>query len=321
MINAISLEPLRALTRRAACKIPDKAVAERFQALALAKLLKDESNFRPAMPGELKAPPDWAQRALERGDLVHIAHPSRGAAIRLHNVARRLGDTCKLAAFSVDERPKDAAHITQARAFLDKIDRADFDVTARKALYYARLLALWIEDIDSAPVCEPATADATPGRSWRRVQSISELRVIGREFYNCLARTTRGSSYGAMLRSGRAQFWVLRDASNAGMMVVMAPAPNAPYFTEVRGPRNARVNADDPDLQHLAAAIGIKPRDPPKPPTPTPPRPPAPPRSPAEIAAAIRARLVAAPGPDLVAARVRLLLQMRTRLLRSARAI
>jgi len=314
MPNAISIDPLRALTRRAGRKIPDRVVAARFEALALAQLVKDERNYRPAQPWEIQRGPDWVRQAHARGDLVCVAHPCRSAAARLHNVARRLADACRVAAFGMAERPRDGVVITAARAFLDKLDRASFDVVARKSLYYSRLLATWVDDLDSSPVCEEAAVHATLGRTWRRVTKVSSLRTLGREFCNCLARTTRNSSYGAMLRAGQAQFWVLRDGSGEGLMIAMAPAPRASYFTEVRGPRNARVTGEDPDLRELAIAIGVKPSDPPPPP-----RPPRPPATPVASAAVWlrRSRFQT----ELVVARERLIAQMRAHLLRSVRTL
>lgn len=307
MANALSIGPLRALARRTARKIPDRAVAARFEALTLAQLLQDERNFQPASDWDIDRGPEWAQQARDRGEALHIAHPCRSASMRMHNVARRLADTCRVAQLSDAEHPREAGLISAARQFLQTLDRANFEVTARKALYFSRLLASWVDDLDSSPVCEEASVRATLGRSWRRITSLTQLRTAGRKFCNCLARQSRRTSYGGMLCSGAAQFWELRDAGGEGMMLAMAPAPLAAYFTEVRGPRNAHVSPDDADLRQLALAIGVKPRDPPPPPEP-----------PAPARIAVWRRLANAPAPDLVAARVRLITQVRTHLLRSA---
>ena len=45
----------------------------------------------------------------------------------------------------------------------------------------------------------------------------------------------------------------------------MAPAPHATQFSEVKGPGNAHVSVDNPDLVELGIAIGVKPPPPPPP--------------------------------------------------------
>jgi hypothetical protein len=269
MPNVLDAEPMRAFVRRAGGKIADDKVAARFQRMAFERLLDDPRNFRPAAPAELEAAPDWARQAQARGEDIVVFTLHRGAASRLRGVARRLADACKLAA-ALEEatRQRDIAAMAAARDFLDKIDRASFEVAARKALYFSRQLASWTEDRDAEPACAAQTCAATQGRVWERITSVGALRAVGREFHNCLARATRSGSYGGMLRCGLAQFWVLRDAAGEGLIVAMAPAPQAAHFGEVRGPRNAPINCEHPDLVRLARFIGIPPADPPPPPTP-----------------------------------------------------
>ena len=273
MPNVLDAEPMRAFARRVGGKIGDEKAAARFERLAFERLLADARNFRAARPEELAAAPDWARQAQARGEDLHVFALHRGASARLHTVARRLADTCRVAEVeSAAQRPGERAIVIGARKFLDTLHRASFDVIARKALYFSRVHAAWNDDGDREPVCEEQEVAATRGRIWRRVRSVGELRAIGHEFRNCLARTSRTGSYGAMLVQGAAQFWVLRDARGAGLMVAMAPAPQARYFSEVRGPRNARIFGDHVDLMRLGLAIGMLPEEPPPPPDPPAPR-------------------------------------------------
>ncbi len=267
MPNVLDIAPLRALARRAAGKISDDKIAARFERLAVSLLLKDERNFREATALELECAAEWAQRAAARGERIAIFQLHRSVSSRLHNVARRLAETCRLAATDDAARPRDAPTIAAAREFLDKLDRASFEVIAAKAYRFARTVALWDDERELEECCQRRAIDATQGRTWHRVTSVAELRLIGREFHNCLARTTRTSStYGGGLFSGRSQFWVLRGAEGAGLIVAMATAPLATKFGEVRGPNNATIYSDQPDLMLLARAIGIRPSSPPPPP-------------------------------------------------------
>lgn len=266
MPNVLDAEPIRAFVRRAGAKIADEKIAAQFERIAFKRLLEDPLNFRPARPAELESAPDWARAAHARGEEISVFKLSRGAALRIHGVARRLAHTCKLAAYDCADRPRDATIIAAAREFLDKFERAKFEVAARKALFFARLYATWIDDGDNDPLCPAQIVLSGSGRVWRRVTTMAELRAVGREFCNCLARASSGSAYGGHLRRSQAQFWVLRDSEAAGLIVAMASAPHAVVFSEVRGPRNAHVSADNTDLRRLASAIGIYPPTPPPPP-------------------------------------------------------
>lgn len=263
MPNVLDVEPVRAAAARVAAKISDEAIAERFKKLAFTRLLNDERNFRRATDDELASAPVWAHRALARGEQVSVFAPSRGAMQRLHNVARRLAHTCKLAAASA-KSSREAAIILCARAFLDKFERVSFDVAASRALFYDREYAAWGDASLAVPLCPERTIEATQGRAWRRITSLAELRATGREFHNCLANTTRRSSYGAMLCDGSAQFWVLRSPTGEGLIAVMAWAPLAILFREVRGPRNTPIRHDHPDLVLLALALGMRQREAPQ---------------------------------------------------------
>lgn len=266
MPNVLDIAPLRALARRAAAKIRDDKIAARFERLAINLLLKDERNFRDANAFEIAQADEWAQRAAARGEKVAAFQLHRSASSRLHNVARRLAATCRLAATDETARPRDSATITAARAFLDKLDRASFEVIANKAHRFSRTLALWDDEREIEECCQRRVIDATQGRTWHRVSSVAELRLIGREFHNCLARTTRASpAYGGGLCSGRSQFWVLRGVEGAGLIVAMAAAPAPTKFGEVRGPNNAPIYSDHPDLLVLGRALGMRLNSPPPP--------------------------------------------------------
>jgi hypothetical protein len=266
--NVLDIDPVRALARRAGARIIDETIAKRYEKLAIDRVLKDPRNFRPIRESELASAPRWAREAHARGEIVSVYKPNRGVCARLHTVGRRLADACTVAFTEPNTQPDDHAAIEAARKFLAKFTRTDFETAARKALDFSRLLAGWEGNLDAKDVCPAQTIVLLRGRVWRRITSVVELRKVGREFHNCLARTTRTGSYGGMLASGRAQFWVLRDLEGKGLIVAMAPAPQATQFSEVKGPGNAYVRADNPDLVELGIAIGVKPPPPPPPPGP-----------------------------------------------------
>lgn len=263
MPNVLDAEPLRALARRAGLKIDDAGVRARFERLAFQRLMSDARNFRPATGAEIDAAPDWAHRAFARGEVLSVCKLDRGAAMRLHGLARQLSATCRLARADIAKRAQQAHMIAAARAFLLKIERASFEVARDKARVFARLWSELANPSDFDPVCERRVVKATYDRVWLRVISLAELRALGREFRNCLARAERNNLYGAGLCNGRCQFWVLRDRNGRGLVVVMASAPHADYFDEAKGPRNGSVNAYQLDLALLAEAIGFRPDTPP----------------------------------------------------------
>lgn len=266
MPNVLDVEPLRAFVERAKHKIGNAAAAARFGKLAFAKLLADPANFRPATPDELRRAPEWAATALARGEQICIFQLNRSASTRIHTVARRLADTCRVANTDPATRPEDAAVIAAAQVFLRKLERSSFEAAARKALYFSRIHLDWTCAIDRQPLCPAQQIAATQNRIWRRVTSFAELRAVGREFRNCLARVSMTSMYGRTLRTGLSQFWVLRDAAGAGLIVAMAPLPAADHFLEVRGPNNALIPANSDDLACLARGIGMTSAEPPQPP-------------------------------------------------------
>lgn len=269
MPNVLCINPLRALAKRASARIADKTIAARYERIAIDQLLRDARNFRPMCDADLPNAPSWAREAYARGDAVDVFKANRALAARLHTIARRVDDVCKVAAAELALHPAYADKINDARAFLAKFDRVDFNTAARKAPPFALLLAAWQDDQDATPLCEPSTIQLNKGRSWTRVISVKDLRALGREFGNCLARTQRASGYGAMLAESVAQFWVLREASGNGLIVAMAAAPLATHFIEVKGQRNTPINPDHSDLLRLGRALGMRPAPPPPPPPPT----------------------------------------------------
>ncbi|MBL8546720.1 MAG: hypothetical protein JNL81_09650 [Hyphomonadaceae bacterium] len=271
MSNVIDLEPLRVTVRRAAAKIGNAELAERFTRIATDYMIRDGRCFRPATPAELERAPSWARNAVARGEPVSVYKRSSALTARLNVVARRLADTRAVAAADWTKRTEAGPDILAAGLFLKKFDRVNFDTAARKALAFSRVLSSWRETDDASPSCDAQSLVLLSGQIWHRITSVAELRRIGGEFKNCLARTTSTGGYGASLKRGKAQFWVLRDLAGAGLIVAMAPAPLATFFQEVKGPSNARVRADAPALVQLGIALGVNP------PPPEPPKPPRPP--------------------------------------------
>lgn len=266
MTNAIDIEPLRALAKRAGARIENVVVAKRFEAIALAQLLKDARNFRPARESDIARAPQWAKAAHARGEPLSVVRSNRAVSTRVHTVAHRLAKTCKVATADPAAREDDAAAIAAARKFLEKLGNANFDAAARRSLDFSRVLDRWDEQAEMLAVCPAQSLVLLGGRVWHRITSVAELRRVGHEFGNCLARSTRVSAYGALLANGRAQFWVLRTLNGGGLIVAMAPAPFASQFTEVKGPRNAPVRLDDDALVQLGIAIGVRPPPAPEPP-------------------------------------------------------
>lgn len=268
MPNVIDIGPLRALAKRASDRIGDETIAKRFERITVDRLLRDQRAFRPATEADLARAPDWARQAAARGEEVSVCRRNGALAARVHTVARRVADARRVANTDEAQRPESAAIILAAREFLAKFGRINFDAAARKSLAFSHALAQWREEDDLRKVCEPQALVLLGGFVWHRVTSVSELRKLGREFRNCLARSTTTSAYGGPLVAGRAQFWVLRDLSGAGLIVAMAPAPSATQFVEVKGPNNAPVRADNPQLMQLGIALGVRPLTPEPPSTP-----------------------------------------------------
>lgn len=268
MPNVLCIDPVRALAKRASAKIAVKSIAHRFERLAVLHLLKDSRIFRPVKASELAAAPPWAAEAHSRGEELVVFKSNRALAARLHTVARRIADACKVAETEIATHPNDAAKIVAAREFLAKFSRVNFETAAKKALAFSRVLLAWQDDLDAKPLCEPRTIFLLNGRRWILVTSVKELRAIGREFMNCLGRTQSSGGYGGMLMKGHAQFWVLRDIGGKGLIVAMAAGRAPTHFMEVKGPRNAHVRLDDEDLHALSLIIGISPAPPPPPPPP-----------------------------------------------------
>ncbi|WP_395645626.1 hypothetical protein [Terricaulis sp.] len=260
--NILDQAPIDALARKMAEKIPHTAVAARFARLAFERLRDDPRNFRPATLLELKKAKPWAMREMEAGREVVAFVANRSCAARLRRTAAALAETCAEASFVVDPASptpssRDAWLRASATEFIAKIDRANYEVMEGKARLFAlerknreteRLTAVQLyahEDVYSAP-----------GRTWRRIVSLAELWSVGREFHNCLARSSRYiGAYGRRLRDGDAQFWVLRDQTGRGLIVAMVCMLEK-RICEVRLPRNGGVHPDDPDIVRLGEAKG-----------------------------------------------------------------
>jgi hypothetical protein len=268
VFNVIDVNPLRALAKRASDRIADRATAQRFEKIAFDRLLKDPRNFRTARKSDIDNAPAWAREAHARGEELSVYRSNGALAARLHTVARRVAEAFAVAQTPITQRPDDSAAIAEAVEFIAKFSRMNFDAAARKALAFARVYADWKEQDDAMRVCDAQSLVLLSARVWHRITSVTELRKVGAEFRNCLARTTRDSAYGSQLARGTAQFWVLRDMDGAGRIVAMAPAPFATHFLEVKGPNNVPVRSDDADLMQLGVLIGVRPRTPePSPPS------------------------------------------------------
>jgi hypothetical protein len=281
MFNVIDINPLRALAKRASERIGDPNVAQRFEKIALDQLLKDPRNFRQALAHDIDKAPQWARDAHQRGEELSVYRANGALAARLHTVARRIADALRVSQTAEEKRLDDALTIAEAREFIAKFGRVNFDTAARKSVAFSRVLARWQEEDDAKRLCDAQTLVLLGGLIWYRISSVAELRRVGQEFRNCLARTTRSSAYGGQLAQGRAQFWVLRDVWGRGRIVAMAPAPQATHFLEVKGPNNKPIPSDDPSLVQLGLMIGVRPRAPEPPPPP--------PSGPAGLAATLAA--------------------------------
>jgi hypothetical protein len=265
MRNVLDTAPIHAFVCRLARQAPEGEASARLEKLYYAKAYRDDRCFREARPEELTAAPDFIQAAIQRGEAIQVFQACPSLRRRLNTVTQRVADAAKLST-SIPANASEAAAIAKAREFMNKLSRADFETIARKSLEHARIYQSWLAQRDH--VCPPGEVRATRGRVWRRVTSLAELQRTGREFTNCLARTSRAGAYGAGLVNGQLQFWVLRERSGAGLFIASAAA-NAPLdFREVKGPRNVPVDRGHPDLECLAHAILAPGQEPPTPPSP-----------------------------------------------------
>ena len=280
MFNVIDVNPLRALAKRASDRIPNRELAQRFEKIAFDRLVKDARNFRAARQSDIDIAPAWAREAHARGEELSVYRSNGALAARVHTVARRIAEAHDVAQTEITKRPDDAAAIAEAVEFIAKFSRMNFDTAARKALTFSRVYQNWKDQDDALSVCDAQSLVLLGGRIWHRITSVIDLRKVGGEFRNCLARTTRDSAYGSQLARGSAQFWVLRDMQGAGLIVAMAPAPLATHFLEVKGPNNVAIRSDNAELAQLGVLIGVRPRTP---------EPQPPPSGPASLAATLAA--------------------------------
>jgi hypothetical protein len=254
MPNVLNEATLRAFAQRVALKIPDERVRARFACLAFRRLHSEARNFRPATGADIECGPEWARAAAARGDQLVVFAVNRGAAQILHNLARRLAVTCKLAEVA-HGGPGVVAAAAQARSFLARFDRVSFDFAALRGRQFAHIVSALADSRDAEPLCAPAALPATHGRCWRRVVSLSELRAIGHEFRNCLARLEADSTYASLFVQERVQYWLLRGPKGDGRMLAMVGLEGPARFMDVRGRRNAPVRPRNPDLACLASAL------------------------------------------------------------------
>ncbi len=286
MPNVIDINPLRALAKRASERIRDQAIAKRFERIAADHLLKDPRNFRPAKKADIEKAPAWAKAAAEAGAELSVWKSNSALAARLHTTARAVADALRVAKTNVARRPDSASTIVAAQKFFAHFNRVNFDTAASKSLAFASTLAAWRESDEQIAVGPAQSLVILGGRIWHRITSVAELRRVGVEFGNCLARTTSAGSYGSQLANGQAQFWVLRDYKGRGLIVAMAGARPSSW-REVKGPGNALVRYDNSDLTQLGIALGI----------PAPPQPPPPPAASRLARAAISAAVLAVQQP------------------------
>lgn len=258
MPNVLDIGPVNALAARTSRRITNPTVAKRYTTLARERILRNPRCFRPATEAELSTGPDWIEDALKRGETISVYQRNGAMAARLYAVAQRINDVERLSMMDERAKPEHTDTIKEARRFLTKIANANFDDAARKALQLSNILAVWEGAADSTEMCEDQSLVLLSGRIWRRVTSLTALRAVGREFENCLARASRAGGYGAMLFGGTGQFWVLRDLAGVGHIVACASAPLATRFIEVKGPRNAHIANDHPDLMQLGTALGVR---------------------------------------------------------------
>ena len=66
-----------------------------------------------------------------------------------------------LAAMALEKHPRAAAAINAAREFLEKFERASFEIAARKAYNFARVFESWSDDRDAQSVCADAFVRAS----------------------------------------------------------------------------------------------------------------------------------------------------------------
>jgi hypothetical protein len=240
-------------------------------------LFNDVRNFRPAKPNELANGGDWIYRALIEGAEISVFAPSATLKRQLARVARNLADACAEAEEFSTRAPREPSHAAAVREFIAKIERVSFAIVAIKARRFAAARRVRIKDAEfSTKLCAPAIVFASSNRQWRRLISVGEMRSAGREFHNCLAQANvHGRIYGERMQQGRVEFWVLRKACGEGLMIAVADVVEK-IIGDVRGPCNAPIPSDDPDLMCLIRARGFFTQgdftDPPR--DPTPPRPP-----------------------------------------------
>lgn len=259
--NILDQTPIEALARKLAEKIPHTSVAARFARLAFEQLRDDPRNFRPITALEYKRSQPWVRREVEAGREVVAFVANRSAAARLRRTALALAETCAEVSYvtsvTASASSRDIWLKAAATEFIAKIDRAAFDTIEGKARLFALERKNRLNELlSSKKLFDDEEIFSCPGRTWRRITSLAELWAVGREFHNCLARTSRYIGvYGRRMKDADAQFWVLRDQTGRGLVVAMACMLEK-RICEVRTPRNGGVHPDDPDVVRLGEAKG-----------------------------------------------------------------
>ncbi|GAN00270.1 hypothetical protein U91I_03935 [alpha proteobacterium U9-1i] len=288
--EVVDIAPVAECARRLADKIAcNPAVAAHYQKRAHQQLLADPRNFRSAAPEDLEAAPAWAKDKAESGAPLHVFAPSRASLARLRRVARQLQETCAEAIY-LDALPRaqlssrDAEILDMAQEFIAKIQRPDFAALEAKSKYFALERKARMDFARAHdPICEKEHVYAGPSRRWHRIRSVAEMWAVGEEFNNCMARTSsQAPGFARDLRNGAAHFFVLRNRAKRGLMVAVG-YPARAQIDDIRGPDNAHVASDDPNLTMLCAARGWR----------------APPPRPSAEALAARQRLIERMARDL----------------------
>jgi hypothetical protein len=161
--------------------------------------------------------------------------------------------------------PRTEMTLRFAEEWAAKMSRMSYDALLEKARYImaerkARLRA----ERDAQNLFPPQDIDASPGRVWRRIVSVAELRRAGRDLRNCLAGPSgQRHGYVQRLRDDVTRFWALHDETRIARAVLAVDAASA-AVKEARGFRNAPFALEGADFAALAAAGAARAPTPPE---------------------------------------------------------
>lgn len=262
MLEVIDPSPISALARKIAGRISHGGARKRMEILIFRALKQDVRCLRALDAEELEQAPDWARAKAEAGVTVYEFAPARAVVRKLQGLARGIEAAFQeliqldgAAAASLDE---DALrHRELLHAFFDKIGKASQETLEQKSRAFTAARAARAELARANErLCPDEEIFSAPGRTWRRLTTEGQLRQAGRALHNCMARkNTHSLKYVEELRGGHAHFFVLYDHKGAALMAVRA-LPNEMRIAEAKGPFNAKIISDDPDLTILAQARG-----------------------------------------------------------------